>query len=326
MKNENSRVNLQLIVFPEVSEIEKFITRSIGKKVQVTHINVLRHRDFSFVARVFIHPHFRSLVGFDTLIYKKVKAPWDCEANIALYVKNSGLPHTARLIEISKAPITAQFLQEDLGELSLMIRNSHKLALETGRRLAEIHLMAKSATAELPEKLERFDSAKSIVELAADCYYKLHEHFADFDRLLALQMVGCAVRDAQKLTEGDMCFQHGDVYAENIMLRQTSLAPTFIDWSYFCFVGPQLYDLATLTSAHSKNRALFKRRDAVIQGYCDVAQMPVEAVKEMLPAAFRFSRLMFLKWLLVRVDMGITQTTVGPVRPLIDRVVQEIIG
>lgn len=326
MNKENTNGNLKLIQFPGLAEIEKIISHSFGNKVSASHMHILRHRDFSGVARVFISKRSQSLVRAPTLIYKRVIAPWHNEAKIVAYVSESALPNTPRYIQISRAPLSAQILQEDLGETSLKARNSRKLAYETGQRLAEIHLRAKLTEFLLPVDLERFDSKEKIFREFVACAHKLSEFFPDFDSELLASLLTAGANISTALDGSDMCLQHGDVYAENIVLNGSKLNPTFIDWSYFCFVGPQLYDLATLTSAHEKNRDLFRHRDSVISGYCDASGLSIAEVNDILPDAHRFSRLAFLRWLALRVGMGITQTTVGPVRPLIEKVIREIIA
>ncbi|MBX9721532.1 MAG: hypothetical protein K2X81_09075, partial [Candidatus Obscuribacterales bacterium] len=77
---------------------------------------------------------------------------------------------------------------------------------------------------------------------------------------------------------------------------------------------------------HAKNGELLKFRKAIIEGYALGSGLSVDEIERQLPAAFRLSRLLFLQWLLTRVEMGITQTTVGPVLPLIEKVVAEIIA
>lgn len=326
MNKENTNGNLNLIQFPGLAEIEKFISHSYGNKVSATHMHILRHRDFSGVARVFIADRSRSLVRAPSIIYKRVIAPWHNEAKIASYVSESALPNTPRYIRISQAPLSAQILQDDLGETSLKARNSRKLAYETGQRLAEIHARAKQTEFLLPGDLEQFDAGEKIFQAFDSCAHQLLKFFPDFDKDLLNALVTAGRNIAAILEGSEMCLQHGDVYAENIVLKGDALTPTFIDWSYFCFLGPQLYDLSTLTSAHEKNRALYKHRNAVISGYCDAAELSIMEAMDILPYAFRFSRLAFLSWLTLRVGMGITQTTVGPVRPLIEKVIREIVS
>ncbi|MBK7750609.1 MAG: phosphotransferase [Candidatus Obscuribacter sp.] len=58
---------------------------------------------------------------------------------------------------------------------------------------------------------------------------------------------------------------HGDLYAENIILRADKLF--IIDWSWFAMLGVPLVDIATITMQHHKN-GVFDYRQDLPETYC----------------------------------------------------------
>jgi Ser/Thr protein kinase RdoA (MazF antagonist) len=115
---------------------------------------------------------------------------------------------------------------------------------------------------------------------------------------------------------------HGDLYAENIILRGGRMF--IIDWSYFTILGVPLMDLATLTMRHHKNGRLIEFRHDLIDACCFESGRDREEVVSLLPFAETLSRLLFLDWLVERRHRGILGTTVGPVDELIPRVLSEL--
>jgi len=319
MKTKTENEGLTVMPFPANCEIAHVAANCLKQVIKVTQVDNLRQRDFSVVARV----HLENGSITPTFIYKKVTAPWHCEAHIMRFVKDCGLPNVPLLLASKMSGDQAEILQEDVGTLSLCDHSDYQLATLTGLALAQTHDRALE-NAQYPQFFTRLDNREKIIECFGDIAYKLGALFPDYDRATIAGLIDSADEIAEQLSLLDCCLQHGDLYGENIVLKDGN-TPVFIDWSYFCFIGPRLYDLATLTSGHSKNGTLGQYRQALIEGYAAGAGMNVEQIESMLPSVLRLSRLLFLQWLLVRVQMGITQTTVGPVRPLIDAVVNEIL-
>lgn len=310
--NKQSDKNLIQMPFPDVREVQNFVRHGLGNR-QIKHIIILRQRDFSVVGRLFLQDG-------TTAIYKKVQTPWDCEADIVSAIDEIQNPNIPKIYGVSKGNGCAEILQEDVGERSLRDKNSWLLAERAATVLSNIHARLSRASGTFP----RFDSSEAISHSFADATKKLEELDTSFDRTALARMRSIGAKVAEILADSSMCLQHGDVYAENIILRREE-EPVFIDWSYFSFFGPRVYDLATLVSAHPKNGALIRHRQNLILSYAKASGTSSLDLERQLPAAYRFSRLLFLKWLLVRFDMGIKQTTVGCVKKLMHKVVAEII-
>ncbi|CAN5613656.1 hypothetical protein BH11CYA1_BH11CYA1_33580 [soil metagenome] len=318
MNNHKGEGNLTVLAFPKISEMEQFISACLKKPITIEEIVILRQRDFSVVARM-------ELKGeSEPVIYKKVITPWHCEADVMLFLQDSKLPNSARLIGTRKATGCAQILQEDAGEISLLQHHSSDLAYLTGLMLAQTH----DATLDLAGQatvFPRLDNQEKILDCFDINIFKLRALYPQFADTVANSLKEAGENIAEMLAEGPFCLQHGDMFGENIVL-QNGTTPVFIDWSYFSIIAPRLYDLSTLTSSHAKNGGLHSLRQSIIEGYATGAGLDTNEIERQLPAVYRFSRLLFLQWLLTRVEMGITETTVGPVQPLIEKVVGEIIN
>jgi len=317
MNNNSGEGNLAVLAFPKISEMEQFISASLKKPISIEEIIILRQRDFSIVARMELKGEAQSV------IYKKVIAPWHCEAKVMQFLKDQNLPNAARMIGAREAGESAQILQEDAGEWSLLQYQTRDLALLTGLALAQTHEAALDLTIKT-NVFARLDNFERFQECCESNIFKLNALFPQFAAKVTSRLNQVAGSLSHELSSSEFCVQHGDLYAENIILQERT-TPVFIDWSYFSMIGPRLYDLATLTSAHAKNGELPKFRQTIIEGYALGSGLSVDEIERQLPAAWRLSRLLFLQWLLTRVEMGITQTTVGPVLPLIEKVVAEII-
>lgn len=309
--------------FPANCDMENFASNCLKQNIQISRVDNLRQRDFSVVAR--IHFHLPCGSNVPSLIYKKVRAPWHCEAQIMRFVKDAQLPNVPHLIGAKISGDLAETLQEDAGSLSLCDYNSDELAMITGLALAQTHDRALESNKCYPQIFARLDSGEKIAECFQANASKLGGLYPDFNQNILANLAAVGSEVAEQLESLECCLQHGDLYGENIVLKDGN-SPVFIDWSYFCFIGPRIYDLATLASSHSKNGSLVQHRKALLAGYSAGSEFSVEQIENLLPSAFRLSRLLFLQWLLTRVQMGITETTVGPVRPLIDTVVSEILN
>lgn len=315
----DKKIELNVVPLPEFGEIESYIAACLRGKLKAKQLLILRQRDFSIVLRVLLDG------GRGSVIYKKVIAPWDKEAHIMRFVANSKLPNTPLLFGAKNGVDNAVIVQEDIGTVSLKERCSRELAMLTGYALAQTHDAAADLSSPFPPAFARYDTENAI----RDCFEKnaasLVRHFPDITADAVEDLLSIGADISAHLGDSQMCLQHGDAYAENVILRDGN-APVFIDWSYFSFVGPRIFDVATLMSGDRKNGSLPRFSEVVFDSYCEASNLSKSEFRQLVKPAYRFSRLLFLQWLLTRVDMGITQTTVGHVRPLIGKVVAEIIG
>ena len=309
---------LGLLPIPSFGEIESFVHHCTRVNASVLFTETLRQRDFSTVTRVFLRGEV------ETLIYKSVVSPWDVEAEITQHISDCALPNIPRVLGSRKIGRRAQLLMEDVGSKSLRESNSPRSAVLAGIGLAQIHEKVTELAQVFPSVIPRLDSREKLEDVFAKNAWNLANLFPDFKPETWYELFKVGKLVANSLGEAECYLHHCDAYAENIMLRNNT-NPVFIDWSYFCFYGPRLYDLATLVSNHTKNAILSRHRELIIKQYANYAGLSTLAVEIILPAAYRLSRLLFLQWLLVRVDMGIMHTTVGPVRPVIEAVVGELI-
>jgi aminoglycoside phosphotransferase (APT) family kinase protein len=145
-------------------------------------------------------------------------------------------------------------------------------------------------------------------------------HLATADHVRSLERLTSTL--AQKFEREPTSLVHGDLYAENIILRGGKMF--IIDWSYFTILGVPLLDLATLTMDHYKNGRLVQFRNELIDAYCFESGRDSEEVRALLPYAETLSRLLFLYWLVERRSLGILGTTVGPVDELIPKILTEV--
>lgn len=127
---------------------------------------------------------------------------------------------------------------------------------------------------------------------------------------------------AAKLAGEPNSLVHGDLYAENIILRNERLF--IIDWSWFTILGVPLMDLATLAMNHPKNGIFSNFRSELIDAYCYESGRDKLDVIALLPYAETLSRLLFLHWLVERRERGILGTTIGPVDSVILKVISEL--
>jgi thiamine kinase-like enzyme len=309
---------LAILPLPELSHIEEFVYDCIGKHIITDAYGILRQRDFSLVARF-------CMINGQYVIYKKVIAPWDCEAQILSAIDAIHSPNIPAILGIRQGDGWAEILQQDVGRISLRDKNSSQLAERTGALLAQIHQALGDASTVWPDVIPRLDSREKMAACFHANAHKLERLFPEFDKAAVASLILMGGIVAEILGETEMGLQHGDVYGENIMLKY-DVEPCFIDWSYFAFVGPKVYDLATLVSGHDKNGSLIHHRQTLISSYTRNAGVSQFHTENLIPAAYRLSRLLFLQWLLARAEMGIMQTTVGPVENLITTVVSEILS
>ena len=316
MENES----LTLLQPAPEERLAAWLEEFYGKRVEITRREQLRHRDLSFVERLWIGDALP-----ESLIYKLVLPPWDIEQDLHERVLQPSIAHTAQLFMSAHfGQMTAMFL-EDLGKESLLQRKvDAEFAADIGKELAKLHRSYSYRIEELrhlnilralpPTEYPAF--VGNIIGLLRE--WKLLRK--DDER----ELNALAERLSVVLASEPVSLVHGDMYAENILVRNDKVF--IIDWSWFTHIGVPAMDLASLTSNHFKNGDFFQWRDTVLDAYCFESGRKTDEVVAVLPYAELLSRVMFLNWLVVRRERGIMGTTVGPVDELIPKIVDEVIA
>lgn len=316
MEKENE--SLELLEPAPEENLLRWLQEFYGKPVSIAKRELLRHRDLSFVERLWVENALPA-----TLIYKLVLPPWDVEQDLHERVLIPSISNSATLfLTAHHGPLTALFL-EDLGERSLLNSPStQELASSVGTELAKMH----RAYSYRIDELMAVNVLRSLLPLDYESFTQTMTQ-----KLVAAQVISQSQADklssvasllATKLAGEPISLVHGDLYAENILVRRERMF--IIDWSWFTMVGVPAMDLAALTSNHFKNGDFYHWRDTVIDSYCFESGRQSEDVRKALPFAETLSRLLFLNWLVVRRERGIMGTTVGTVDNLIPKIVDEI--
>jgi Ser/Thr protein kinase RdoA (MazF antagonist) len=305
-----------LLPVPE-EQLLAWLGEFYGRAVEIEKREVLRHRDLSYVERLWI---VDSLPG--SLVYKLVLPPWDIEQDLHQRVLIPSISNSAQLyLSAHRGALTALFL-EDLGTKSLVTAGNAEIAASVGKELAKMHRAYSYRTDELiqtnvlrtllPLDYGEFTSAL-LGQLTDSNMIKKEEaqNIQQLARILAVRLAGEPIS-----------LVHGDLFAENIILRGDRLF--VVDWSWFTILGVPLMDLATLTMEHPKNGGFCKWKNDVIEAYCFEYARDINHVRELLPYAETLSRLYFLHWLLERRKLSIAGAAVEPVDALIPSVVAEL--
>lgn len=320
--------SLQLISILPEERLQSWLVEFYGKPMQITHREVLRHRDLSFVERL----EFQDALP-KSLIYKQVLPPWDVEQDLHERILIPSISNSPQLFMSAHSGQITAMLMEDLGPENLLSRchqiesdsaQLKDLARTLGEELAKMHRAYSYRTDELMglgilrslSPIDYGDLAQSMADKLAGWQLGTVE---DREALVKL-----AKAIAVPFAGEPISLTHGDLYAENIILRQDKLF--IIDWSWFASLGVPLVDIATITMTHHKNGPFADYRDDLIEVYCYESGKNEKETRAALPYAEALSRLLFLDWLLERKTRGIEGTTVGPVDNLITQVIQELTG
>ncbi len=309
--------SLTLLAPAPEEKLNAWLVEFYGKPIEISSRQILRHRDLSYVERLNINDALPS-----SLIYKQVLPPWDVEQDLHEKILIPSISNSAQLfLSATHGPLTALFM-EDLGTGFLETLSTPELAGRVGEELAKLHRSYSYRTAELihtgvlrilfPIDYQEFTG--KIVELLEEWQLVSQADLLFLEQLASLL--------AQKLADEPNSLVHGDLYAENIIVRSGRLF--IIDWSWFTVLGVPLMDLATLAMTHYKNGRFSNFKDDLIDSYCYESGRDVSQVRALLPYAETLSRLLFLQWLVERRRRGILGTTVGPVDGVIPKIVQEL--
>lgn len=312
--------SLNLITPVADSQLLSWLSEFYGKPVTIAKRDLLRHRDLSLVERLTIADSLP-----ETLIYKLVLPPWDIEQELHERILIPSITNSSQLYMTAHVgDLTAMFL-EDLGEETLISRGgTMELAERIGSDLAKIH----RAYSYRIDELMGFNILPTLFPLDYVGFVnKLSLQLREWKLANASQeeaLHNLAFSLADKLKGEPISLVHGDLYAENLIIRHNKLF--IIDWSWFTFLGVPTMDLATLTMPHVKNSSFIKFADVVLDSYSQESGRARADIDDALPACRALSRILFLFWLKKRKSMGIVGTTVGHVDELIPKVVEEIVG
>lgn len=313
MENES----LKLLDPPSQERLSGWLHEFYGKNVEVERRVLLRHRDLSLVERL----HIADALP-ESLIYKVVLPPWDVEQDLHERILIPSISNSARLfLSGTCGQMTALFM-EDLGTESLMGGTDHKTAILIGTELAKMHRAYEYRIEELePLGILRTLRPGQYLQVADNLVQSIEQwQLSTPAERQQLQTLGRLLDD--ELSSERLSLVHGDLYAENIILRGGRFY--IIDWSWFTMIGVPLLDLSTLVSDHFKNGEDRQWQQVALETYCDEAGRDIEKVRALLPAAYTLSRLLFLDWLVERRNRGIMGTTVGPVDGVIETLVTEL--
>ncbi len=309
--------SLDLLVPPPEEKLTGWLREFYGKETEITGRQLLRHRDLSYVERLTIGDALPP-----TLIYKLVLPPWEVEQDLHERVLIPSITNSAQLyLSGHHGPITALFM-EDVGTISLLDESTEELASRIGEDLAKMHRSYCYRTDELLHmNILRTLSPVDYGQFTENLLSSLKE-WNLIDEQRAKNLMALAHTLAGKLAGEPTSLVHGDLYAENIILRSDRFS--IIDWSWFTILGVPIMDLATLTMNHHKNGEFHQYAEQVIESYCFESGRDSRDVRKLIPAATTLGRLMFLFWLVERRRRGILGTTVGPVDLLIPKIVDEL--
>ena len=288
-----------------------------GKEVKMVKRELLRHRDLSYVERL----EFQDALP-QSLIYKIVLPPWDIEQDLHERILIPSISNSPQLFMAAHHGQATAMFMEDLGRDSLISSGgSAEVARRIGEELAKMHRSYSYRTDELMQmNILRALSPIDYESFTTDFCSKLSGWglLAKGEGELLERL---AKTLARPLAGEPISLVHGDLYAENIIVRGNRLF--IIDWSWFTNLGVPLVDLATLSLEHHKNGAFHRFSGELIESYCFESGRAEQDVIATLPFAQALSRLLFLEWLVERKSRGIEGTTVGPVDNLIRSLVAE---
>ncbi len=315
MENET----LNLLHTPPQEQLNAWLSEIYGKPVEIEKRQVLRHRDLSFVERLWLKDALPR-----TLIYKVVLPPWDIEQDLHEHILIPSVSNSARLYLSGTFQSSTALFMEDLGEKALLdsLDSVSELPAKVGTELAKLHRAYTYRIAEISEtRVLRTLAPADFVGLArAQCQELKAWEILSTEAEKTLLDAGEQLSEVLK--DEPLSLVHGDLYAENLLFDGEHLY--IIDWSWFTKISAPILDLATLSMEHFKNGALADSARELIEAYCLEYSRNLDDVLVKLPLAELASRLLFLEWLIERRRRGILGTTVGPVEILIQSVIKEI--
>jgi len=317
LKPSNEGAFLKLLEPVPEEQLHSWLKEFYGKEVRIEKRELLRHRDLSFVERLWIPESLPN-----SLIYKLVLPPWDIEQDLHERILIPSISNSAQLYLTGHyGPITALFL-EDLGSHCLLTEHTSELASRLGEELAKMHRAYSYRTDELMQAgVVRNFLPIDYGEAVNNMVTKL-SNWKLISSKNAGKLAKLATTLALRLAGEPTSLVHGDLFAENVIVRSGRL--WIIDWSWFVMLGVPLLDLATITTNHIKNGTFIERRKEVIDAYCYESARESKEIEGLLPYAEVLSRVLFLDWLVERKGRGISGTTIGTVDDVIKGVVKTL--
>jgi len=309
--------SLNLIAPPPEEKLLSWLAEFYGKPVRIAKRQLLRHRDLSFVERLWIADGLPA-----SLIYKVVLPPWEIEQDLHERVLIPSICNSAQLYMTAHCGRQTVMFLEDLGGICLKDQATTEAASRLGKELAKMHRAYSYRIDELMQMhilptlfpIDYEDFARKL------CAALRGWRLVDDRQAEALAMLASVI--APKLAGEPISLVHGDLYAENLIVRNERLF--IIDWSWFTVLGVPIMDLATVTMEHPKNASFTRFREVILDAYCFESGRDLPDIKSTLPFAAALSRLLFLQWLVERRGRGIMGTTVGHVDTVIPQVVEDL--
>lgn len=318
-ESEVENETLSLLTPPPQDLLDGWLKEMYGKKVEIERRHLLRHRDLSYVERLWLKDALPK-----TLIYKVVLPPWDVEQELHEHILIPSVSNSARLYLSGTYSGTTALLMEDLGQQALVdaLDKESELPNRVGTELAKLHRAFTYRIAEVQDTgVLRYMPPSEFEPLVNELKLELRNWMlVDEAQEKLLGEIGKML--SEKLADEPVSLVHGDLYAENMLFDGEHLF--IIDWSWFTKISTPILDLATLTMDHFKNGALRERSAEVIEAYCLEYSRKQEEIYAKLPVAELLGRVLFLEWLIERRRRGIMGTTVGPVEILIGTVLTEL--
>ena len=315
MENET----LSLLTPPPQERLNSWLVEIYGKPVEIVKRNLLRHRDLSYVERIWLKDALPQ-----TLIYKVVLPPWDVEQELHEHILIPSVSNSARVYLSGTYQDTTALFMEDLGEKSLLdaLEGNKELPNRVGTELAKLHRAYTYRIAEVSETGVLRNLLPADFETLAQEIAQELRNWTLVDDAQAEELCQTGKTLSQVLADEPVSLVHGDLYAENMLFDNNHLF--IIDWSWFTKISTPILDLATLSMDHFKNGVLREHSAELIEAYCAEYSRKQEEIYARLPYAELLGRLLFLEWLVERRRRGIMGTTVGPVEILIESVRAEI--
>ena len=297
--------------------LTSWLNEFYGKVVDISERTVLRHRDFSYVERIRLNEALP-----ESLIYKLVLPPWDIEQDLHERVLVPSISNSAQLYMSAHHGSTTAMFMEDLGTCYMKESADRESCQKFAKNLARMHRAYSYRIEEIVEaNILRHLSGDKLQDFGYSLARKLCE-LESIDRATAGDLEKRMDLVANRLGGETLTLVHGDLYAENVVLRQTK--QQLIDWSWFTSIGTALIDLATITSDHEKNGVLRQFKEDFLESYCFESGGEKSQIIELLPMALALERFLFLSWLAERKSRGIFGTTVGHVDDLVAQVIEQI--
>jgi thiamine kinase-like enzyme len=310
---------LSLLIPPPQECLSSWLTEIYGKPVEIERRTLLRHRDLSFVERLWLKDTVPR-----TLIYKVVLPPWDIERDLHEKILIPSVSNSARLYLSADLCGATVMLVEDFGEISLLdsLKSTKGLPELAGREIARFHRAYSLRVEEMKKAgILRIVLPADFVQLASEMEAELDNQ--DLISRSQLKVLSEAAETlADRLAAETISLVHGDLYAENLLFDGENLH--IIDWSWFARISMAILDLATVSMNHFKNGELSHHGGELVEAYCREYGRDINETCARLPYAEMATRFMFLEWLVERRRRGIMGTTVGPVDILISTVLKEL--